>query len=201
MFEGLGPVIACVLEYFAPLVKIRSITIHRNISKSSYTNKYNKNTKNLLYDVVMLHKYCYAVVIHPNTSLYKEIKHTLVAMHGTLELKHKHTKLLFLKAMLHPAPQIKLWGGVGLKIIRENHILKNTPHQKVFSKTICMLTLHNTIPQKIVELKTINMYGLVKTIKTIEKIHVKSLYKCWVHKSITTEGRTLHKQLVSINKS
>ena len=149
MFEGLGPDIACVIEHFVPLVKFRSSTRYKNISKSSYTNNYNKNTKNSLYDDVMLHKYCYALVVHPNTSLYKEINYTLVAMHDTLEFKHKHTKLPFLKAMLHPAPQIKLWGGEGLKSTRVKHILKNIPLKKLFSKKIRMLILqlHNTVSQ------------------------------------------------------
>jgi hypothetical protein len=28
--------------------------------------------------------------------------------------------------MLHPVPQIKLWGGEDLEAIRENHLLQNT---------------------------------------------------------------------------
>ena len=47
-------------------------------------------------------------------------------MLNILELNHHNTKLPFSTVMLHPAPQIKLWGGEDLEIIRKNHLLQNT---------------------------------------------------------------------------
>ena len=148
MLKGLGPNVACVPEQSAPLVKVKSNTRHRNISNSKHTNKYNKNTEIPLHDVVMLHEYCYVLEVHPNTPLYVKTKYTSVVMNDTLEFKHK-TKTPLLKAMLHPAPQIKLWGGEGLKSTRVKHTLKNIPFKKLFSKKLRIntLQLHNTVSQ------------------------------------------------------
>ena len=61
-------------------------------------------------------------------------------MHNILELNHHNTKFPFSIVMLHPAPQIKLWGGEDLEVIRENHLIQNTSHKLtkkiIFKKNI-----------------------------------------------------------------
>ena len=69
-------------------------------------------------------------------------------MHNILELNHHNTKFPFSIVMLHPAPQIKLWGGEDLEVIRENHLLQNNSlklTKKISSLKKQMLTLqkHN----------------------------------------------------------
>ena len=73
---------------------------------------------------------------------------TVAIIHNILELNHHNTKLPFSTVMLHPAPQIKLWGGEDLEAIRENHPLQNTSLQLTknsssLNKQMLTLQIHN----------------------------------------------------------
>ena len=50
---------------------------------------------------------------------------TITKLHISLEINHY--KIPFPKVILHPAPQIKLWGGGDFGIFRKNHLPQKTP--------------------------------------------------------------------------
>lgn len=151
--EGRGPVSVCVSNCIVSLGnsvdKLNACSRYKNSSKSI---NYNKKTKKSLYDRKMKHKSLYALAVYPITYLHNVIICTVVSIRNILELKYLNTKLPFLKVMLHPAPQITLWGGVDLENTRENHLLKNTLHnlKKTFSKKIRMphSQIHKIVSQK-----------------------------------------------------
>ena len=77
---------------------------HKSLYSSHRQYSYKTNNKNITLSYLEL---C-------TTSITK-------AIHNILEAKHyKHPSS---KVMLHPAPQIKLWGGVGLEGLKGKHLL------------------------------------------------------------------------------
>ena len=95
----------------------------------------------------------------------------VVIVHSILEIKHY--KLPSSKVMLHPAPQIKLWGGEDLEVLKRKHLLSKTSPKFTrisFSLTNKMLTL---------------------------QIHIFEIYKCMPsYKNNIVKWNSLHKNSI-----
>ena len=165
---------------------IRTHTEFRLVSKLRYTSK-SVISKTSLYARKTILKHCFVKIIH--TSLHNEIenvvssylkctKSIVVKIHNILEIKHH--KPPFSKAMLHSAPQIKLWGGEGLEKLRKNHLLSNTSpkHSKNYTREKNqMLKTHSSHKKKYID-KTHNCMPSCKYNRAIWN----SLYRKFIQK-------------------
>jgi hypothetical protein len=146
LLEGPGSVIVCVTYYIASLdnsiVKIMSCTQHTNNSKINNIITHNKYSKHLLKKNKKIYKHFHALEIHAYTSLHKpiiniDIRRLIICI----------TCSSFLKVMLHSVPQIKLWRGEDLEVIREKrptskHLLKLTKNSSCLKNQMLTLQIH-----------------------------------------------------------
>lgn len=99
----------------------------KHTNKSTTNNPFSKQKHKRRYALVrtktLLHRPMYA------RRLSKHIICTLAKLYTGLELKTY--KILFPKIILHPAPQIKLWGGGDFGILRVSHAKKLQPKTQI----------------------------------------------------------------------
>ena len=168
-FEGLCPTIVCVMFASAHLDKSlaepRLVIKHTNSSITKQT-----------------HKHRHAVKVRRRTS-HKSIRDrhssmnitcTLVTMNYTLGINCYKTPLP--KVILHPALQIKLWGGADFGILRVNHTSQNSKLSPSTKKWMLKQNftsakeIYRDMPQncllsyKINRVKTISLYFIQRNI-------------------------------------
>ena len=118
-FEGLCPTIVCVMYASAhldkPLDIPRLVSKHTNSSITKQTHKHR-------YTIKVRRKTSHNPIRNRHPSIHATC--TLVTMNLTLEINCYKTP--FPKVILHPALQIKLWGGADFGILRVNHTSQNS---------------------------------------------------------------------------